>query len=313
MRIILVFLISLSFIGCSKPHDPPAPPLSVDTLSTGWRKVTVASLPSAADIFFINNTTGFVCGSNVICRSTDGGNTWQKVYQSAAPQFVNIAMGSATNAVFVTNGGPQKMFVTSDGGNSFDSVVIADNSISDAFFVSPTVAYAIGQKCWKSTNGGRNWTSLFDLSSGGYKSLHFLNEQTGWCAGTGGVFYTSNGGVNWTPQTVSGFSFNATGNVYFVDANNGYISDETSVGKSTNGGGTWTKVYTFDGGYHDLHFITPLSGYVTDGYSIFKTIDGGASWTKVVRVASFGIIELHFTDANHGWATGGAGYILKYE
>jgi photosystem II stability/assembly factor-like uncharacterized protein len=311
MRIILLLLISLPFIACKKNHDN-LPPSAVDTLATGWKKVTVASLPPSGDIFFINNTTGFVIGGNFIFRSTDGGNTWQNVYHPATSP-VNIAMGSTTNALFTTNNGnPSKMFVTSNGGNSFDSVTIADG-ISDAFFVSPTVAYAIGSKCWKTTNGGLNWTSLVGLGPTGYRSLHFLNEQTGWCAGIGGVFNTTNSGVNWNPQPTPTFNFGLTGNVYFTDANNGYISDDNSVGKTINGGAAWTKIYALQGGYHDLHFLTTNTGYVTDYYYIYKTIDGGNTWTREVRLASDMIIELHFTDANHGWATGGSGYILKYE
>ena len=102
MKIILFFLISFSFIACSKNHgNDPLPPNAVDTLATGWRKVSLPPSQTGTDIFFINNTTGFVAGSNFISRSTDGGTTWQKVYNSAST-FANIAMGSTMNAVFVT-------------------------------------------------------------------------------------------------------------------------------------------------------------------------------------------------------------------
>jgi photosystem II stability/assembly factor-like uncharacterized protein len=314
MRIFLFILISLSFIACSKNKGNDNPPANTDSLSTGWKKITLPAHQGGADVFFINNTTGFVAGGSQISRSTDGGNTWQKVYQSNA-SFVNIAMGSATNAIFVTAGSSAfKILVTTNGGNSFDSIAIADNSLTDVFFVSSTVAYAIGQKCWKTTNGGLNWTSTFDFGSAttGYKSLHFINEQTGWCAGTGGIFNTTNGGVNWNPQSASNFVFGLTGNIFFPDANNGYISDDNSVGKSINGGAAWTKAFALGGGYHDLHFVTATTGYVSDNMYIYKTIDGGSTWTRVVRLASGMIIELHFTDANHGWAVFD-GYILKLE
>lgn len=52
-----------------------------------------------------------------------------------------------------------------------------------------------------------------------------------------------------------------------------------------------------------------------DGPYIFKTTDSGNTWTKVVAVASSTpyLMELHFTDANHGWACGSNGMILKFD
>jgi photosystem II stability/assembly factor-like uncharacterized protein len=175
--------------------------------------------------------------------------------------------------------------------------------------------YAIGEKCWKSVNAGYNWTTA-DNNPGNciYRSLHFLNEQNGYCAGTGGLFYTSDGGANWAVKSTPDFVFQNGGNVYFTDATNGFIADFNSIGKSTNGGNTWTKITTLSHfTYHDLHFITPLLGYVTDEVDIYKTTDGGVTWTREVRLVNDLISEVHFTDASHGWANAGQGHILKYE
>ena len=315
-RILLISLLTF-LIACSKNKDGGTPPNPVDTLATGWTKGTQASIQSGSDIFFINNTTGFHVGGYNINRSTDGGTTWQKVYQSNNSIY-NMAMGSTSNAIFITSpsGGNSKLIITTNGGNTFDSVMVADNNITDAFFVSSSIAYAVGRKCWKTFNAGITWTQLYDFGPTVpdlYKSLHFLNEQTGWWAGAGGVYKTTNGGINWTAQPTATFNFGNFGNVYFSDANYGYIADGISVGKSIDGGTSWNKIYTLLPGYHDLHFITKDIGYVTDNKYIFKTTDGGNTWTKEVILVSDNIIEVHFTDANHGWAALSSGSILKYE
>ena len=301
----LALIIGL-FSSCSRKSTPnPAP---VDTLAAGWKKITSPS-GGLDDIFFVNNNTGYTTGGGVIYRSTDGGNNWQKVYQS--PQgILNIGMGSETTSAFI--GASGKIIFTKNGGASFDSVTVSDN-LSDVFFVNATTAYAVGNSFWKTTNAGSSWTKLYDFTGGVYRSLHFLNEMNGWMAGTGGkVFKTTNGGLNWEQKTVGpDYDFTATGNVFFIDQNNGYVTDGTSIAKTTNSGTSWSKVFTRPSGYTDLHFISADVGYITDGHYLRKTIDGGATWTKELVLANFGLIEIHFTDSNHGWVCGTG--VVKFE
>lgn len=301
---ILIF-ISPIFFACSKKSSPDPVPTPVDTLATGWKKVSTSI--GGSDIFFINNSTGYLAGSSIY-RSTDGGNNWQEVYKPSN-SISNIAMGSELNAVFIP--GSSQVIVTKDGGVSFNIVTIAD-MISDAFFVNANTVYAVGAKFWKSTDAGSTWTKLSDLPSGGggYSSLHFLNDQYGWVAGTGGPYKTINGGITWEQKTNPIFNL-SSGNVFFTDVNNGYLSDGIIVGKTSNGGNSWSRVFTGTTSYQDLHFISTSTGYIADGSYIYKTEDGGNTWIKVVALPQNGLIELHFTDASHGWACGGA--VLKYQ
>ena len=312
-KILLIPILILPLLfACSKDSstDPPPP---VDTLGTGWKKIAMPDV-SFNDIFFINNNTGYTVGDADIFRSADGGNSWQKVYHSANG-LTNIAMGSESNIVFIsfpTN----KIIFTNNVGLSFDSVIINDQ-ISDAFFVSSTTVYAVGNSFWKSINAGISWSKLYDFPSpfGGYESLHFLNDQNGWVAGIGGGYKTINGGTTWEQKTAGAdFDFSsATANVFFVDLNQGYLSDGSRIGKTANGGSSWIKVFTGPRGYQDLHFLTAATGYITDGSYIYKTTNGGSSWSKEVVLPHSILVELHFTDANHGWGCGTEGALLKYQ
>ena len=49
-----------------------------------------------------------------------------------------------------------------------------------------------------------------------------------------------------------------------------------------------------------------------DGSYVYKTINGGNTWTKEVVLPNKLIIEVHFRDAQHGWACGTDGVILKF-
>jgi|GEM_PF-668895 len=304
---LIAALVSPLLFSCSS-KSPDVQPTPVDTLGTGWRKISMPDSNGFADIFFINNNTGYVVGAGIF-RSTDGGSNWQKVNNGTVPGIVNIAMGSESNGVFVT--GSFQILFTKDGGASFGSVNVNDN-IQDAFFVNATTVYAVGDKFWKSTDAGSTWTKIYDFPPGsGYRSLHFLNDQYGWVAGSGGPFRTINGGIAWEQKTHPEFNF-LWGSAFFNDTNNGYVSDGGRVFKTSNSGNAWTKVFTGTGGYQDLHFTSTTTGYFTEGNYIYKTTDGGSTWNKVVVLPKKTMVELHFTDASHGWACGD-GIVLKYQ
>jgi photosystem II stability/assembly factor-like uncharacterized protein len=317
MRLFLFLITIVLLSSCSQDptivQQTPVP----DTLGTGWNKVTLDTKDFVTDIFFVNNTTGFCTCGPFIYRSSDGGNSWQKVYQAThlpGISLANIAMGSVNNVIFTYTNSNQILF-TKNGGYNFDSTLITPYQyITDAFFVNPSTAYAVGKTTWKTTNAGTSWTNVSSFTSDtvyDFKSLFFLDEQTGWVTG-GGLFKTSNACASWQRQSTPGLSIWADGAVYFSDVNNGYVTDRESVLKTTNGGANFSKIFqSSTQAYHDVHFVTQQTGYVSDAKYLWKTTDGGQTWNKEV-VFNDGIGEIHFTDASHGWAGCAKGVILKY-
>jgi len=306
---VLAIVVLPLFFSCKK-NSSNSPSNPVDTLATGWKKVLFNDPADLIDIFFVKNT-GYAISSTSIYRSTDAGNTWSKLNETAQ-NFQNLGMGRETNAAFVA--APRIVVSTHDAGNTFDTTLINDYSLTDVFFVDSVTAYLAGRGIWKSTDGGVHWTKLytFTTDSTGYKSLYFLNDQTGWVVRNDGLYATSNGGVNWNKVPTTGFDFSNTGNVFFETSTTGFISDRLSFGKTSNGGASWTKTFTDNPTYHDIHFVTESTGYLTDGRRIYKTTDGGATWKTEVSLVRGDVIELHFTDPNHGWACGSSGTVLKF-
>jgi photosystem II stability/assembly factor-like uncharacterized protein len=308
-RFLILGIISLPFFFSCKKHNGDSSNNPVDTLATGWKKIVLSEPAQLVDIFFVSNT-GFTISASTIFKSVDGGTNWSRI-TPLAPNLQNIGMGSELNAIFIS--APSKIISTHNGGTSFDSVTIDDNTLTDVFFVSSSVAYAAGKSIWKTIDGGLNWTKLHEFTAtGGYKSLFFLNEQTGWVIRSEGLYRTTNGGVDWQLVITTGFNFSNSGSVFFLNTSNGYIADELSIGKTINGGALWSKVFNGTPTYHDIHFVTDNVGYVTDGQHIYKTVNGGTTWTTEVALSSSLILELHFTDVNHGWACGSEGIVLKF-
>ena len=215
--------------------------------------------------------------------------------------FENIGMGKEINAVFVNP--PNKLFSIHNAGTNFTVTTLSTSSLTDVFFVDSTIAYAVGKSIWKTTDGGDNWTKLYDFTaSAGYSSLFFTNQQTGWVIKQEGLYKTVNGGIDWQRVNTDTINLTPGGAIFFLNSETGYISNQYSIEKTVDGGVSWNKVFICTSGtYHDIHFVSETVGYITDGQYLFKTTDGGNTWIKVVALASpkNSLMEIHFTDANH--------------
>jgi len=321
---LFVILLACVALSCHRdpaplPPNPPQPPSPADTLSAGWRKIHITDSTAVSDIFFAGDT-GFYVTEHNIYRSTDGGETWQKKFSDENTTFANIGMGSSRNAIFAGSFSG-KVFITTDGGENIRETMLANETIiSDAFFVSPDTAYLIGHYFWKTTDAGITWTKVSNFNNtpaDNYRFLFFINQDTGWATVyTRGVYKTSDGGLSWKKTTPD--SLNArTGqysSVFVLENGKGFFTTDTQLAGTINYGDSWNVFRFFRSyRYHDLHFTDTTTGYYTDSDSIFKTSDGGKSWLPEVSVPGGYIIELHFTDKNHGWACGAKGLLLKYE
>jgi photosystem II stability/assembly factor-like uncharacterized protein len=308
----------LVLISCTKgKNESPVSPVPSDTLSTGWKKIQINDSTYFDDVFFVNNT-GFAVGRNIY-KSSDGGDNWTKPTSPAAlgaAGLLSIGMGNEKNAIFVSTF--HQLIATHNGGASFITNAMPDPSLSDVFFVDSSIAFAVGKSLWKTIDGGDNWIKVYDFApTHGWNSLSFINERTGFISNQEGIYKTINGGMDWQRLNTDTISLVEGGAIFFLNSDTGYISNNISIQRTLDGGASWNKVFSCAySTYHDIHFVSPTVGYITDGPRIFKTSDGGNTWTKVVALGGGSIldtlIELHFTDENHGWACGGKGTVLKF-
>jgi photosystem II stability/assembly factor-like uncharacterized protein len=133
------------------------------------------------DVKFLDARTGFLCAATdaevershaLILKTTDGGQTWTKKYESSRP---------------------------------FEDVW-------KCAFPSPSVGYATVQSyderkeasqryVAKTTDGGETWAELPLVNDGHVQEfgIGFLDESTGWIGAMPGGFQTTDGGKSWTP------------------------------------------------------------------------------------------------------------------
>jgi photosystem II stability/assembly factor-like uncharacterized protein len=139
--------------------------------------------------------------------------------------------------------------------------------------------------------------------------MQILNEDTMWIADdnplAGGVFFTSNGGQNWTQQLY--LVSNNPDKIYMFNRNIGFISTTgAQIYKTYNSGVNWTlkqsnEVFT------DMFFADSLTGWKA-GITMKKTTDGGNNWLiQPLPVVNWLNQILKFSNVNRDtiWGVGG--------
>lgn len=158
-------------------------------------------------------------------------------------------------------------------------------------------------------------SSWFNQPTGTNKKINtifFLNDNTGFAAGNGGVILkTTNSGVNWVniysaaiydARTVS--FLNSTTGWAYIKSN---ISDSLFFLKTVNSGSSWTKIFidTSSSQFNsaEIKFFNENTGYLANSIDLRKTTNGGLSWS-LTNLSIYIPSCLYFLSENTGWVGG---------
>lgn len=135
-----------------------------------------------------------------------------------------------------------------------------------------------------------NFTQQISGTPNQFLTVSTVTDQIGWAAGVGPtVVRTVNGGVTWSSATGTGITGDVY-NIYAWSANEALCTTSpsaTNIYKTTNGGTTWTLVYTQAGGFIDaIQMINTSTGYavgdpVGGKWTIVQTTNGGDNWARI--------------------------------
>ena len=322
MKVSIHLLLLLLIIACScqkeagntNPTPPPTPTFRPDTLSAGWTKIVIDSTESNYDVFFQNNTVGYVTGAKTY-KTLNGGVSWTLVNPNG---FFNLFVTS--NATVFAAKGNDSIYKSVNGGSSFTATYMSDQFFYDIYAIDDNNIFTFGlNDVQNSNNGGSSWAKLNGPASSNncitYSTLFFRDANIGWLVSGKYIHRKISAAPGWSTYLLdTALACHFITDIYAPSNNIVFVGDINGLlYKSTNGGQSFSVIKDFGtNGYNmDVHFIDVNVGYVSAGTKIFKTIDGGASWTIVVAMGSALFNEIYFTDANHGWACGSKGVILK--
>ena len=118
-------------------------------------------------------------------------------------------------------------------------------------------------------------------------------------------------------ETVSESKWQASfWDVFFVDAQHGWIVGSSATILHTNDGGeTWNQQpLPLEVELKKVRFIDPQTGWaVGDNGTVLKTADGGQTWMKKNTGTNTSLLAVSFVDEKHGWASGDGGFIMGDE
>ena len=279
-----------------------------------WTKLTTEPYPGKQDdIYFVDPTLGFYGnGAGRIFRTTDGGATWQKVFEQKGTFVRCLAftddkhgvMGNIGPGYFpgVTDDNP--LYRTEDGGATWSPVTEIDGD--------PVVGLC-----------------AFDIVQVPFVNAGNLDHRpriigVGRVGGPAAYIWSDDLGKTWKQGVLPEIGAMAF-DVKFLDDQRGFIASAThaDVAQShalilatDDGGSTWREVYRSARPFEitwKLSFPSKDVGYCTiQSYNpdtsasarfVAKTTDGGKTWSEIPlvddhRVRQFGVA---FLDENIGW------------
>lgn len=195
-------------------------------------------------ILFINDHEGYVTGnSGGIFKTTDQGNTWIALSTNTQSRLYDIKYN--TGKLYAV-GSDNRLLKSSDMGQTWTQQRLIDafpyNDLYSIGFVNGTIVIGGQSNIYKSANG-TNWNILVPgIYPSSLKSISFGNDNKGVIVGnqTGYsvVYYTENGGYNWTNKKAT-FTLDAFKGAHIRENGKGVLIGNGSHSFTSDFGKTW--------------------------------------------------------------------------
>ena len=229
---------------------------------------------------FVDDNTGYAAGTfGTILKTTDNGGEWAKLNTGISDQLMSLDFVNANTGF--AGGNDQLLLKTTNAGQTWNNLVLpsAPNfSLLDIKFINAGTGYILGfflmeSRIWKTTDGGQSWATQTTAGANYLNNLYFLNETTGFASG-------------------------------------GSLGGEMI--RTTNGGASWSLVYTDSYAKHSIVFLDALTGYCgSDQGRMYRTTDGGSTWNFVLSDGGIDVLSLNFINATTGFGFGTGSVYIK--
>jgi photosystem II stability/assembly factor-like uncharacterized protein len=258
-----------------------------------WSKVPLNLTDDINEIYFRNETHGYLVAGRKMLITTDGGRSWnetsifrQGTFRPLIPEFLSIRFADRRRGIVVGSLLRQAK----------DDLIVVDSLVM------------------RTDDGGESWQRIQMPTKTELFHLDYNGSSHAWIAGDNGVILAStDSGQSWTKQNTG--TTNALFNVDFRDDNEGYaVGAGGTILRTETGGRTWTRVITnFTETFMRVDFADDKNGWIVGHKgSILRSSDKGRSWVKQESTTTNSLYGL-FMSRRNGWAVGAKGVIVGYQ
>ncbi len=265
-------------------------------------------------VHFTDQNTGYICGYNLILKTTNGGLNWNNSFLQGKHNSI-VFQNNLTGYVSSDSG---KIYKTTNSGLNWtiQNSGTIKNLTSITFLNSETgIVTGYGKTLLKTTNGGNNWFSIANIIwEIDFLASKIISENSYFVTGTDShIIRTTNGGNNWITFTMG--EVNPLFTVEFINNNTGFATGCCGMFLSTtNGGINWIENHYLSLGFtfRSLKFTDDNTGFCAgDNGMIFRSTNRGVNWDSTVTGTNQILYDIFMFNNNTGWAVGNYGTILK--
>ncbi|MDX2480716.1 MAG: YCF48-related protein [Desulfuromusa sp.] len=167
-----------------------------------WSQEQVPTRATLTGVYFINRLTGWVVGHDqVILRTTDGGKSWELVYENAEAESPLLDIFFLDNQHGYAIGAYGQFLESFDGGSSWEGRWISEDdfhlnqiiAVEDQLFIAAEAGYS-----YRSDDEGQNWTLLEPGYHGSFFGVFPTDENRLLLFGLRGhLFLSDDSGESW--------------------------------------------------------------------------------------------------------------------
>ena len=240
-----------------------------------WNQASFDSIPDWIGVIsFADNLNGWITSDKSIYKTSNGGQSWDILYQGNEGRFYGLSTPSLTQLYVFGN---ENLSKSSDGGITWTDItpegIMQGYGISGFQFPDSITGYMVlnekyGDDCkfLKTIDGGETWTLVTMTEYGAIRSIDFCDPMNGIVSQMdGNIFTTHDGGNTWTQVSNINADY-----VQMINPQTALLAMAgTKVYVSHDGGSTFNTIYTNTESWPYVHtfcFLDETFGFAA-GYS----------------------------------------------
>lgn len=205
--------------------------------------------------------------------------------------FVNDKIGYLLeNDTRMNTGDNSRLLYTDDGGDTWtEKFINGNNTFQSIHFINPDSGIALNEyynfsyDLYYTIDGGNNWqkdTSEFFSEGNSLRNFYFIQKNPRICflSSNGKLLYSTNGGFTWKLHSYLNMNVYS---IYFLNENEGFVSDERKIYKIDRIGGNYKEIFAFNGNIIKIEAINESEIYFLSFVELYKTTNNFKSSQRI--------------------------------